>query len=300
MKADMMGNYGARNAEGGTTGLSEYWWATATKRKILMEKGVRCSIEKRKKLRDERNGTTPDNVDVSEENQCQSESDYEEVQTDEEDSPKYWVTVISSISGETIALLDMGADLEENDITVEMVAYELEQWGEQTLQKRSKGYLEEGFSFLHKSKSATTTLHSKTKLKDLGEGYQITLKVIIKWADEHKSQAECLHFEHRHEAAVTAVNESEELKKLARENIASPSLSTMGPDGLCRTCGGGRLSSPIKCAGQCCNCGDLCCNRCNRANRWKLGDEACSRCFPLVKKVIMEYFDKNNISEWVD
>ena len=99
-------------------------WATATKRKILIEKGVRCSLEKRKKLRDERNGTTPDNVDVSEENQCQSESDYEEVQTDEEDSPKYWVTVISSISGETIALLDMGADLDQNDITVEMVAYE--------------------------------------------------------------------------------------------------------------------------------------------------------------------------------
>ena len=99
MTADMVGYpTSARNAEGGSTGLSEYWWATATKRNILMEKGIRCSLEKRKKLRDERNGTTPDNVDISEENQRRSEHAYEEIQTDEEDSPKYWVTIISSIS----------------------------------------------------------------------------------------------------------------------------------------------------------------------------------------------------------
>jgi len=301
MTANMVGNpTGARNAANGSTGLSEYWWATATKRKRLIEKGIRCSLEKRKKLRDERNGTSPNNLNASEENQRRSEHEYEELETDEEDSPRYWVTVISSFSGEKIALLDMGGDLDENDITVEMVAYELEQWGERTLQKRSKGYLEEGFSFLRNSKLATTTLHPKTRLKDLEEGYQITLRVIIKWVDEHKSKAECLHFEHRHQAAVTAVNESEELKKLAKENIASPSQSTIGPDGLCRTCGSTQPSSPIKCAGQYCNCGDLYCTRCNRANRWNLGEESCSRCFPLVKKVVLDYFDKNNISEWAD
>ena len=166
MTANMLANpTGARNIANGSMGLSEYWWATATKRKILIEKGISCSLEKRRKLRDERNGTSPNDINVREESRRRYGHDYEELETDEEDSQRYWVTVMSSLSGEKIALLDMGGDLDENDITVEMVAYELEQWGEQTLQKRSKGYLEEGFSFLRNSKLATTALHPKTKLK---------------------------------------------------------------------------------------------------------------------------------------
>ena len=148
---------------------------------------------------------------------------------------------------------------------------------------------------MRNSKLNTAILHPQTKLKDLGEGHQITLKVVIKWADEHKSKAECLHFEHRHQAAITAVNESEELKKLAKDNIASPSLSNIGTDGRCKTCG----STPHFQAA-CCNCGDPFCSRCNNTNKWSVGDESCFRCFPLVKKVVLSYFDKNNVTEWVD
>lgn len=263
---------------------------------MLTAEGIYDALEKRRVLRYERNGTSSRVTPIGENGQAYlREEYYEEPEINEDDPQKYRVTVIKSLSGEKIALLDMGWDLDEYDITVEMVAYELEQWGEQTRQERSKGYLEEGISFLRNSKPNTGVLHAQTKLKDLGEGYNITLKVIIKWADEHKSQPECAHIEHRHQAAIAAVNESEELKKLAKNNIASPLLSNIGTDGRCKTCGSTPHFQAV-----CCNCGDPFCGRWYRRNKWDVGDASCFRCFPLVKEVVLNYFDKSNITEWAD
>ena len=189
----------------------------------------------------------------------------------------------------------MGWDCNAYDVTVEMVAYELEQWGRQTWQEKTKGYLEEGFSFTRNSNTDTVNLPPETKLKELGEGHRITLKVTIKWADKRTSRAEWLHNEHRDQEAITAVNESEELKKLARRNIATPLKSNIGTDLRCKTCE--KLTHP---QAVCCNCGDPFCHNCHDRINWDVGDASCFRCLPTTIKVVLNHFEKNNIVEWVE
>jgi hypothetical protein len=188
----------------------------------------------------------------------------------------------------------MGWDYHAYDVTVEMVGFELEQWGRQTWQDKSKGYLEEGFSFMRNSNTNIAILPAETKLKDLDEGHRITLKVTIAWVDKDRTQAEWLHREHRDQSANTAVNESEELKKIARHNIATPLESNIGTDLRCRTCG-----EAVHPQAACCNCGDSLCHDCHCRINYNAGDASCYRCLPTVIKVVLNHFEKNNIVEWV-
>ena len=208
--------------------------------------------------------------------------------------PPYRVKILNSISGEKITTLDMGLDYHDDYyVTLEMVGYELEQWGHQTHQDKSKGYLEKGFSFLRNSNTDVAILPPETKLRHLGEGRYITLKVIIKWTNT-VSLAKCLHDEQRYQAAITAVNESDELKELARQNIATPSLSHVGIDYLCKIC-----NAITHKRSTCCNCGDFFCH--SRHCRFNIcpGDTSCLRCLSTVIKVVSNYFARNNIAGWV-
>ena len=161
--------------------------------------GTHDCLEKRRKLRDHRNGTHSRITPVGDEH-----TNFSELRSP--DSYTYWITILNAFSGEKITMLNMGWDCNAYDVTVEMVAYELEQWGRQTHQEKSKGYLEEGFSFTRNSNTDTVILPPETKIKELGEGHRITLKVTIKWTDKRTSRAEWLHNEHRDQEAITAVN----------------------------------------------------------------------------------------------
>ena len=176
-----------------------------------------------------------------------------------------------------------------------MVGFELEQWGHQTLQYRSNGYMESGFHFVRDSRTIPDILPPETKLKDLNEGRDITLRVMIKWADGETSRDEWLHIEYRNRVAIAAVHDSEELINLARRNVASPLLSNIRVDGRCNTCGN---IPHVQSA--CSNCGDVCCHSCNDSINWRVGNAACFRCFPTVIKVVLNCFEEHNISEWVD
>ena len=171
----------------------------------------------------------------------------------------------------------------------------MDRWAERTIQKRSKGYVQEGLAFTRNSNISTEVLPNNMLLRDLKEGNNITLRITVKWVDEDMSQAECAHHEDRYQAAFDAVKGSDELRKLAKQNASSPLLSSIEPGGSCKKCGGGPNYQVV-----CYNCGDKVCLRCFKRARWGEGAPACSRCLPLVKEVIQKYFEKNDISEWVD
>ena len=297
----------ARNMTNRSRDLCEYWWQTGRKRKYLTEKGTHDYLENLRKLRDERNGT---NSPITPMGDTQQNWDFgvphwtlSRGGTHQEQSAPdaYRVTVINSMSGEEITTLDMAWDQRESalyefcETTVEMVGFELEQWGNQTLQNKSCGYIDEGFSFMRNSRTATEILPPETKLVDLNEGHEITLRVLITWIHRDISRDKWLHIEYRNREAIAAVNDSTELIKLARRNIASPWLSNIGANGRCKSC-----DTVPHFQSACSNCGDVCCNRCNDRINWEVGNVACFRCFPTVIKVVLNHFDKNNILEWTD
>ena len=171
----------------------------------------------------------------------------------------------------------------------------MDRWVERTIQKRSKGYVQEGLSFTRNSNSSTEVFPNNMLLRDLKEGNNITLRVTVTWVDEDMSPAECAHHENRYQAALDAVNESDELKKLARENVSSPLLSSIEVGGSCKTCGCSGYFQVV-----CYNCGDKVCLRCYGRTKWDEGAASCSRCFPLVKEVVLKHFKKNGIPEWAE
>ena len=227
-----------------------------------MEKGTFEYLENLRVLRHERNGTnspiTP--MGAAQQNWVSEDPPWATNREGFGSMREYKVTILNSMSGEKITTLNMSwgesTNHDHSETTVDMVGFELEQWGNQTLQNKSCGYLDEGFSFTRNSSAATDILPPETRLVDLNEGYDITLRVTIHWIHREMSRGKRLHIEYRSREAIAAVNESSELIKLARKNIDTPWKSNIKTDGRCKSC-----DTRPHFQAACSNCGDICCNR---------------------------------------